>query len=384
MPALSRTFLLKAAFLGLLWTTFLAAASSSRAQDSVTLDFPSSNEGSVLPVGLSDWPKESFQGLAAIEIPLLRLNEEGTLLVTVVFQDDDGRIVLAKWKAADGKETVLSSNIAEGLKGWNQRVLKVPYDLLSEEGSLLFETDAEVQPIKRINLAWTWPTEVFMGTAGQNVEVVQDAHRVLTKQDFADKVIGPVPDAWAKGIWKAFLQEDKETLDDPLGINFSMQGVPKVVILRAKVLGFPLDGVPDVWINGQQVAPVSVQVPDLATEGFFKTADGRLNYAGWRELGVAVPASYFKTGDNSIIFGAQKGAYLKDAFLELNFESEGAPFTVPGQASPASVPTPIPDTASPAATSSSTPAEIPMITSDSQESGPTIIVVPPIDSQANL
>ncbi len=386
MPYLFRALVIKPVIaVGLALAASLVMAQPLQAQDSVTLDFPRLNNEVVLPMGFSDWPRETNQGLATLELPLLRLNEEGTLVVTVVFQDEDGRVILAKWRTLGGKETVLSANISEGVSGWNQRVLMVPYDLLSEAGTLVFETDAEIQPIKRVNLAWTWRTEVFMGTSAQDVEVIQDARRVLTKQDLADRVIGSVPDAWAKGIWKAFLQENKEPLDGALGFSFAMNGLPKAVVLRGKVLGFPLNATPDIWVNDQKVEAVSVEVPALDAEGFFKSPSGQLGYAGWREVSVNIPATYFKTGDNSIIFGEKKGAYLKETFLELNFETEGAPFTVPDE-----VALPIISTGGPISASPTYPepepwsADLPSVSSESHQSGPTVIVVPVANSEANL
>lgn len=364
---------------------FLSLVQSLRAQDSVTLEFPRQNNGAVLPVGFSDWPRETNQGLATVELPLLRLNEEGTLIATVVFQDEDGRVILAKWRTPEGKETVLSANISEGVSGWNQRILMVPYDLLSESGSLIFESDAEIQPIKRVNLAWTWRTEVFMGTGAQDVEVVQDERRVLTKKDLADQVIGSIPDAWAKGIWKAFLQEDKEPLDGALGFSFAMEGLPKAAVLRGKLLGFPLNATPDIWVNDQKVEGVSVNVPALGSEGFFKSPSGQLSYAGWREVSVSIPAAYFKTGENSIIFDGRKGVYLKETFLELNFETEGAPFTVPDESALPAV-----STSQPATAASIYPDPEPWgpspsaARSEPHQVGPAVIVVPVENSEANL
>ena len=364
---------------------FLSLAQSLWSQDSVTIEFPRGNNGAVLPMGFSDLPRETNQGLSTVELPLLRLNEEGTLIATVVFQDEDGRVILAKWRTPEGKETVLSANISEGVSGWNQRILMVPYDLLSESGSLIFESDAEIQPIKRVNLSWTWRTEVFMGTGAQDVEVIQDERRVITKKDLADKVIGSIPDAWAKGIWKAFLQEDKEPLDGALGFSFAMEGRPKAAVLRGKLLGFPLNAVPDVWVNDQKVEGVSVEVPALGSEGFFKSPSGQLSYAGWREVAVNIPVAYFKTGENSIVFDGRKGAYLKETFLELNFETEGAPFTVPDES-----PLPPASTSQPATAASIYPDPEPWgpspsaVRSESHQAGPAVIVVPVENSEANL
>jgi hypothetical protein len=227
--------------------------------------------------------------------------------------------------------------------------------------------------------------EVFMGTAAQNVEVVPDDHRVLTRQDLSDIVAGAVPDAWAKGIWKAFLQENKESLDEALEFSFGMDKMPQAVVLRTKVLGLPLDATPEIWVNGQQVTPVSVQVPDLASGGYFKKPDGALNYAGWREAAVNIPASYFKAGDNSVVFGAQRGGYLKETFLELNFDQEGAPFTIQGEHPSASTPAPATPTVTfPIGGSTSGAAGWPSVSGAPSESGPTLIVVPPTTSAANL
>jgi len=379
-------FISKLPRLAIAAAAFLGFASWSAAQDAVTLDFPQVGAGTVLPVGLSDWPKETSLGLSSIEIPLLRLNEEGALLVTVVFQDDDGRIIQAKWKTAgSGQEVLLSNNLAEGVRGWNQRTLKVPFEQLSEAGSLVFETDAEAQPIKRVTLAWTWLAEVFMGTAAQNVEVIPDDHRILTRQDLSDIVAGAVPDAWAKGIWRAFLQESKESLDEALEFSFAMDAMPQAVVLRTKLLGVPLDATPEIWVNGQEVTPVSVQVPDLASGGYFKAPEGRLSYAGWREASVHIPASYFKAGDNSVVFGAQRSAYLKETFLELNFDEEGAPFNIQGESAPASAPATVTPTVTfPIGGSTSGTSEWPPVTAEPLESSPTVIVVPPTTSDANL
>ncbi len=306
----------------------LAGASSAWPQDVAVLDFPADRPLAELPVGLSDYPRETSEGLAAIEIPLLAVNDEGCLLVTAMFEDAEDRVILAKWLGPDGTAEVVSANLCDGLRGWNQKTFQVPGRMLEEDGVLVLETDAESQPVRRITLAWAWPAGVYMGTAAQTVRCIPDASRVLTERDLAPAKAGPLPDAWSAGIWKAYLQEQVESLEDPVAFAVPIDALPRAVVFRARVLGFPMDTAPAVWVNGKKLPLVSVEVPALSRPGYFRNDDGGLRFAGWRDAQVVVPPEYLAVGENTIVLAAQSGGYINDALLELSFEDEGAPLIV--------------------------------------------------------
>lgn len=298
----------------------IQAAAFAQAQ-TVTLDFPYKPQD--LPAGLADFPRESFQGLAAIEIPLLSLEKDGSVLVSVVFQDDEERIIQAKW-IANETETILAANLSEGVRAWNRRAFTIPGALLRQPGSFVLETDAETQPVRRVNLTWMWPGGVYMASGAHAVEYVADVKSVLTAKDLADSKSAPVPDSWANGIWKASLQEERESLEDGLQFEVPVR-VPRAAIFRAKVLGFPMTATPAISANGEALSGVSMEMPALASPGYFKGESGEIGFAGWREVAVLIPPGLLQSGVNAISLEAREGAYIKDAQLELSFEDEGAP-----------------------------------------------------------
>lgn len=301
-----------------------------QAQDVLVLDFPDTLQHGEdnPPVGLAAWPTESHEGLASIRIPLLSLNDDGCLLVTVMFEDAPDRILLAKWQDAAGQESVVASGLSDGVSGWNQRTFKVPYENLQGDGTLLLETDAEKQPIKRVVLAWTWPTGVYMSPGGQGIEVVQDAERVYTDRDLGKVGSGPIPDSWTAGIWRAYLQEKIEPLDEATEFSVPFETLPRAVIFRARVFGFPLDAAPEIWVNGRKVAQVSMEVPGLGRPGYFRGERGEMLFAGWRNVEAVLPAQVFSAGENSIVLSGHRNAYINEAMLELSFEKEGSPLVL--------------------------------------------------------
>ncbi|MFZ4681537.1 MAG: hypothetical protein ACOYMS_03460 [Terrimicrobiaceae bacterium] len=347
--------------LALVVTLGWALAGVVQGQEVVTFDFPAKERPAILPAGLRDWPLETTDGLSTIEVPLLPLNDEGALLVTVVFEDAEGRIIHARWTGEDQTSTTLAENLSENLKGWNERTFEVPYDLLQQPGSLFLETDAEVQPVKRVALAWTWPAGVLMSPSARTVRFLASAGRPLTEQDVSTQAAGPLPDVWSAGIWKAFLQEKIESLDEALQFTVPIEAVPGVAVFRAKVLGIPLDGSFSLWVNGHKIGPLVFEIPELAAAGYYKADGGDLRYAGWRNGAAVIPVSFLQAGDNAIVLQAEKGAYIKDALLELNFEKEGSPLTLDAAAG-AEVPSPAADLVPPGKKAAA---------------GPTVVVVPP-------
>ncbi len=306
-------------------------------QDVLVLDFPAERREDSPPVGLSGWPVESLEGLASIKIPLLSLNDDGCVVVTVMFEDTEDRILLAKWKDAEGQATVLAPNLSDGVGGWNQQTFKIPYENLQGDGELLLETDAEVQPIRRIVLAWTWPAGVYMSPNGRNVEVVRDSEIVYTDRDLSTTEAGPEPDNWAAGIWRVSLQERIEPLGENIEFLVPFETTPRAVVFRAKLFSFPMDEAPELWVNGRKVPLVSMEIPALGRPGYFQGEQGRMLFAGWRKIEAVLPAAAFYAGENSIILSGRKNAYIKDAILELSFGEEGSPLVFPETAAPQSV-----------------------------------------------
>lgn len=302
-------------------------------QDVVTMDFPLKEAPAALPVGLAEWAKETNNGLATIEIPLLSLNDDGCILVSVIFEDDETRVIHARWIGPNAESTVLAPNLSDGIRGLNQRTFKIPYDLLQADGRLILESEAEIQPVRRIALAWTWASGVYMSAGAQAVGYIPSEDKVLTEKDLQKSADGIVPDTWSAGIWRAYLQEKVESLDQSLEFTVPMDAVPRAIAFRAKILGFPMGAAPVLWVNGRNAGVLSLEVPALTRTGYLRGADGVLAFAGWRTAEVLIPSEYLQAGDNAIVLAEQPGGYISEACLELSFEDEGAPLDLEGSPS---------------------------------------------------
>ena len=297
----------------------LLMACSVRAQDSTVIDLPIEPSSGKLPLGLADWPKERAAGsLSLVEVPLLPVGTESSLLVSVFFTDREGLDIRAFWRDKSGKVTTLRNKLSEDVSGLNQSLFKVTYDLLYEGGDLLLQTSGSSQPVKRIKLSWLWPANVYMGTASQSVEYVPMPEKTIETAELMESGTIAVPDTFRAGIWKDYLQDAPTSLTTAVNFIFSVEQRPKSVAIEGKLLNVAFGVHPMISVNGNEIGYVDCEVPSLASDGYFGT-EGSMSYAGWRTFRALVPAEYFKVGENSIEIAAISGAYLKESFLELKF-----------------------------------------------------------------
>ena len=69
---------------------------------------------------------------------------------------------------------------------------------------------------------------------------------------------------------------------------------------------------PEVYVNGQNIGPVALTLPDLADPGYRGeaeplTTDMHFNYTGWVRAQKLVPATVLKVGSNDLIVSSGQG-----------------------------------------------------------------------------
>lgn len=87
--------------------------------------------------------------------------------------------------------------------------------------------------------------------------------------------------------------------------EFELGTLPLLAVVTFDILNVDALAAPDLFLNGQLLGPVSVQLPDLADPGFeglvrARDAEVRFRYTGWLRCQKAVPASLLVTGLNKI------------------------------------------------------------------------------------
>ena len=73
-----------------------------------------------------------------------------------------------------------------------------------------------------------------------------------------------------------------------------------------------VDSPPEVYLNGQDVGPVSLTLPDLADPGYRGEVEAlspemHFHYTGWLRAQKIVPATILKVGSNELVVASGTG-----------------------------------------------------------------------------
>ncbi|MEI7864429.1 MAG: hypothetical protein WCI38_03580 [Chthoniobacterales bacterium] len=249
------------------------------------------------------------------------------LLVHFVFDEAQGKGLRVEWQR-DGQYTpeVIAENLGEGLGVANQRPLLVSASRLGGNGTLLLQggTDLNVDRVK-----FEWVSErTMLASASRYVPVVVTASRLTLAE--ADVDGGPRPvlqDEWRDRVIRAALTEKAELLTPNIDLVTTLKQSPLLARLEASVAGVFLDQ--EVWlvVNGQEVAPLAIDVPTLEDPGHLGFSGREAEFAGWRHASAHIPADLLLPGENSILLelrspvnaGYRNKTYLREAVLELSY-----------------------------------------------------------------
>lgn len=319
-------------------------AASAWCQDPLVLEFPLKDE--VLPPAGLVTPAAETQvnGHSIIEIPFTPVNQDTNVYVTIVFREEPGAVLQASWIGTGHRafEKVLSNNIMEGIQGWNQRTLAIPYGLISDFGSLVITSNSGSHTIKRIAIAWAVPNITYSSGEGQNAEYIQSSRKVFSESSFIDAKPGSgVQDTWVGEVAKAGLQDGVEGMDNGVELVMTLDSQPRFAVFRAKFLGADIDGIVEITVNGKRLLPVTLETPDLTDPGYMEDYTGNVSYAGWREASIRVPSGLLRNGENSIIVESMAGVYIKNSLLEVKFDHPPQPTGYPASAAPPDLSLPV-------------------------------------------
>jgi len=249
------------------------------------------------------------------------------LLVHFVFDEAEGKSLRVEWQR-DGQATpeVIAENLGEGLDVANQRPLLVSASRLGGNGTLLLQGDADLN-VDRVRFEWV-SERTILASASRYVPVVVTASRLTLAE--ADVDGGPRPvlqDEWRDRVIRAALTEKVEPLTPNIDLVAELKQSPLLARLEASVAGVFLDQ--EVWVvvNGQEVAPLAIDVPTLDDPGHLGFAGRAVEFAGWRHASAHIPADLLLPGENSIMLelrspmnaGYHNKTYLREAVLELSY-----------------------------------------------------------------
>ena len=85
-----------------------------------------------------------------------------------------------------------------------------------------------------------------------------------------------------------------------------MEAQPLTALLTFEIANPHIDAPPEVYLNGQDIGPVALTLPDLADPGYRGeseplTTEMHFTYTGWLRAQKVVPATILKVGTNGLV-----------------------------------------------------------------------------------
>jgi hypothetical protein len=117
------------------------------------------------------------------------------------------------------------------------------------------------------------------------------------------------------------------SLRDGAAFQFGLEAQPLVALLTFEVASPQIDVPPEIYVNGQDVGPASLVLPDLADPAYRGLSLSLLQtmqfqYTGWVRAQKIVPASILKAGTNDVIIIAGAGtsaSAIRETQIQLKY-----------------------------------------------------------------
>ena len=117
------------------------------------------------------------------------------------------------------------------------------------------------------------------------------------------------------------------SLRDGAAFQFGLEAQPLVALLTFEVASPQIEVPPEIYVNGQDVGPASLVLPDLADPAYRGLSLSLLQtmqfqYTGWVRAQKIVPASILKAGTNDVIIIAGAGtsaSAIRETQIQLKY-----------------------------------------------------------------
>jgi hypothetical protein len=149
-------------------------------------------------------------------------------------------------------------------------------------------------------------------TSGEVVHPVNAEHRDVIPEPFslAPTLHAPPEDVENFGTVTATLAADPIRIDAQTQENavfqFPIEAQPLTALLTFEIANPRVDAPPEVYLNGQDIGPVSLTLPDLGDPGYrgeveALTPQMHFHYTGWLRAQKIIPATILKVGTNDLV-----------------------------------------------------------------------------------
>jgi len=152
-------------------------------------------------------------------------------------------------------------------------------------------------------------------TSSEVVHPVNAEHRDVIPEPFSSvpTLHAPPEDVENFGTVTATLAADPIRIDAQTQENavfqFPIEAQPLTALLTFEIANPRVDSPPEVYLNGQDIGPVSLTLPDLGDPGYRGEVEAlspqmHFHYTGWLRAQKIIPAAILKVGANELVLGS--------------------------------------------------------------------------------
>jgi hypothetical protein len=283
------------------------------APSSAWLDLRQTNSRNSKPQEAPAWvealtllPGELTEGGAAsksvFRIRVTRPGPDYQILFFRLFFDDKAnqQPELIAWDES-GSHVLRSGTLGAGMNLPSSDSVLIP---MTAASAIDIEVPGDGKTIRAAYLDWM--------TASEVVHPVNAEHRDLIPEPFSSvpALHSPPQDVENFGTVTATLAAEAIQIDrttqQSAAFQFPIEAQPLTALLSFEIADPRIDSPPEVFLNGQDIGPVALVLPDLADPGYRGeaeplTTEMHFNYTGWVRAQKLVPATILKVGDNNLV-----------------------------------------------------------------------------------
>src|SRR5205809_3595725 len=219
-----------------------------------------------------------------------------------LFFDDkaDQQPELIAWDES-GTHVLRSGTLGAGMNLPSSDSVLIP---MTGASSIDIEVPGDGKTVRGAYLDWMTSSEV--------VHPVNAEHRDMIPEPFSSvpSLHAPPQDVENFGTVTATLSADPIRVDgetqESAVFQFPIEAQPLTALLTFEIANPAIDAPPEIYLNGQDIGPVSLTLPDLADPGYRGeveplTPQMHFHYTGWLRAQKIVPATILKVGSNDLV-----------------------------------------------------------------------------------
>jgi hypothetical protein len=251
-------------------------------------------------------PAETTEGApmsrSVFRIRVTQPSPEYRVLFFRLFFDDrpDQQPELTVWDES-GEHILRSGTLGVGMNLPSSDSMLIP---MIGASSIDIEVPGDGKTVRAAYLDWMTSSEV--------VHPVNAEHRDMIPEPFSSVPIlhAPPEDVENFGTVTATLAEEPIPINgqtqQSAAFQFPIEAQPLTALLTFEIVNPRIDAPPEIYLNGQDIGPVSLTMPDLADPGYRGevepfTTQMHFNYTGWLRAQKIVPAGSLKVGVNDLV-----------------------------------------------------------------------------------